>query len=400
MQYILFVIKSALEDFKRSKMQTFLTSLGIMIGVFAVIMLTALGLGLKRYISDQFDALGKNTLFIIPGQVLQGGSFNAESTLGTTFDSKDLANLKRIRDIVAITPMSTKSGNAKGTIKTKFASIFFSSEAFFDISGFEVDKGRFFDATDVSKRAKVLVAGPKIAQDLFGSTSLALDKKVSVDNVNFTIIGILKSKGGGGFGGPDYDSYFFGPYTTGYLYNPLKQFIRFAIKTNPDVSLNAVKDEINTVMLRRYKKDDYSLVEPTQILSVVNSIFGILNTVLVAIASISLLVGGIGIMNIMYVTVSDKTREVGIRRAIGARKIDILYQFLIESVFLSIIGGAIGLGLAYGSVLLVDNFFPAYIDISTVILALGVSSVIGIIFGVLPARKAANLEPVEAIRYE
>jgi len=400
MEYFFFIIKSALEDFKRSKMQTFLTSLGIMIGVFAVIMLTALGLGLKKYISDQFDALGKNTLFIMPGQVLQGGSFNATSVLGTSFDIRDLNNLKRIRDISAITPMSTKSGQAKGTIKTEYTSIFFSSQDFFNIAGIEIDKGKFFENSDVNKRSKVLVAGPKIAQDLFGSTSLALDRKISIDNVNFTIIGIFKSKGGGGVGGSDYDSYFFGPYTTGYIYNPQKQFIRFALKTDPNVSLDTVKNEINTVMLRRYKKDDFSIVEPTQILSVVNSIFGILNTVLVAIASISLLVGGIGIMNIMYVTISDKTREVGIRRAIGARKIDILYQFLIESVFLSIIGGSLGLGIAFGGVLLVDNFFPAYIDLPTVVLALGVSSIIGIIFGVLPARKAANLEPVEAIRYE
>jgi putative ABC transport system permease protein len=400
MEYIYFVVKSALEDFKRSKMQTFLTSLGIMIGVFSVIMLMALGLGLKKYISDQFESLGKNTLFIIPGQVLQGGNFNAASTLGISFDVRDLNNLKRIRDIIAIAPISMKSGQAKGTIKTKYSTLIFSSEDFFNITGIKIDKGRLFDKTDVDKRTKVLVAGPKIASDLFGSAALALDKKVSVDNVNYTVIGIFGSNGSGGGLGNDYDSYFFGPYTTGYIYNPQKQFMRFALKTDPNVSLNTVKDEINTVMLRRYKKDDYSLVEPTQILSVVNSIFAIMNSVLLAIASISLLVGGVGIMNIMYVTISDKTREVGIRRAIGARKSDILYQFLIESVFLSIIGGAIGLGLAFLGVLAVQNFFPAYIDITTVILALGVSSIIGIIFGVLPARKAANLEPVEAIRYE
>jgi len=400
MDYLLFIISTALEDFKRSKLQTFLTSLGIMIGVFAVIMLTALGLGLKKYISNQFDALGTNTLFIAPGKLLEGGGFGASSLLGSRFDIKDLNRLKRIKNIVGIAPLSSKSGEAKGTEKSEFVSMFFTSDDFFSITGFNIDNGRFFDDSDVEKRAKVLVAGPKIAEKLFGSAIEAVGKKVAIDNVNFTIVGVIESKGGGGFGGPDYDSYFFGPYTTGFLFNPDKQFIRFAIKSEEGVQLSEVKDQINKEMLRRYDEDDYSIVEPTEILSVVDSIFGVINMVLVAIASISLVVGGIGIMNIMYVTVSDKTREVGIRRAIGARKKDILFQFLIEAVALSLVGGVIGLLLAFIGVLIVQRFFPAYIDLPSVLLALGVSSAIGIIFGVLPARKAANLEPVEAIRYE
>jgi putative ABC transport system permease protein len=400
MNYFLFIVKSALDDFKRSKMQTFLTSLGILIGVFAVVTLTAMGLGLKKYISDQFDALGTNTLFLAPGKILQSGGFGASSLLGNRFNLKDLNGLKRVRSITSIAPMASKSGTAKGTKKSDYVTIFFSSEAFFDISGFGVDKGRLFDKRDVDKRAKVLVAGPKIAEKLFGSISEAIDKKVTIDNVSFTIIGIIKSKGGGGFGGPDYDSYLFGPYTTGFIFDPDKKFIRFAMKTDPNINILTAKNEVTNEMLKRYKEDEFSIVEPTEILSVVNGIFGILNIVLVAIASISLLVGGIGIMNIMYVTVSDKTKEVGIRRAIGARKNDILFQFIVEAVALSILGGALGLGLAYIGILLVQPFFPAYMDVTSVSLALGVSTVIGVVFGVLPARKAANLEPVEAIRYE
>ena len=139
-----------------------------MIGVFAVIMLTALGLGLKKYISDQFDALGKNTLFIAPGKLLESGGFGASSLLGDRFDIKDLNGLKRIKNIVGIAPLSSKSGEAKGTVESDFVSIFFTSEDFFDITGFTIDRGRFFDKTDIEKRAKVLIAGPKIAEKLFG----------------------------------------------------------------------------------------------------------------------------------------------------------------------------------------------------------------------------------------
>ena len=145
-------MQSAFEDFRRSKMQTFLTSLGILIGVFAVVTLTAMGLGLKKYISDQFDALGTNTLFVAPGQLLESGGFGASSLLGNRFDLKDLNRLKRVRSIKSITPLSSKSGTAKGTKKSEFVTIFFSSDAFFDISGFEIDKGRFLDLHLLERR--------------------------------------------------------------------------------------------------------------------------------------------------------------------------------------------------------------------------------------------------------
>ncbi|NTU74366.1 FtsX-like permease family protein, partial [Candidatus Roizmanbacteria bacterium] len=167
-----------------------------------------------------------------------------------------------------------------------------------------------------------------------------------------------------------------------------------------DVDLATAKTEITNILLKRYKADDFSLIEQTEILNAVSSIFSILNTVLIAIAAISLVVGGIGIMNIMYVTVSERIREIGIRRALGARRFDILAQFMIESVILSLFGGVLGLVFSYLIVLLIQSVFPAYIDLQSVILALGVSSIIGVVFGVLPAKKASDLSPMEAIRYE
>jgi putative ABC transport system permease protein len=401
MKNLVFIFKSAIEDFSRNKLRTFLTSLGILIGVFAVVVLIAMGLGLKKYISDQFEAMGKNTIFLVPGRILSGGGFSGSaSSITGRFDSRDLDTLKRIKNVSKVGPLTLKSTKLIGLLKEDFADIMFSSEVLLEIMGFEMDTGRFFDKTDVTKRAKVVVVGSKIATDYYGSAEDAIGQKVTVDDVKFTIIGVTKSKGGGGMGGPDYDSYLYGPYTTGYIFNPDKKFFRLMVKTENESFVPQVKEDIKNEFLKRHKEEEFSVVEPTELLSAITSIFTVLNTILVAIAAISLVVGGIGIMNIMYVTVSDRIKEIGVRRALGARKSDILYQFLSEAILLSSIGGVLGLSLAYLAVFAVQNLFPAYIDLMSVLLALGISSAIGITFGVFPARKAANLEPVEAIRYE
>ena len=395
MKNIIFIFKSAIDDFSRNKMRTFLTSLGILIGVFAVVVLIALGLGLKKYISDQFESMGKDTIFLVPGRILSGGGFSGSASSFTgRFDNRDLENLREIDDVISVAPIALKSTKIRGLLKEDFADVMFSSETMFDMMGFEVEEGRLFDKSDVNKRAKVVVAGSKIATDFYGGAEEVVGKKITIDDVKFTIIGEIKSKGG------EYDSYLYGPYTTGFIFNPDKKFFRLSAKVENENYVPQVKEDIKKEFLKRYEEEDFSIVEPTELLSAITSIFSVLNTVLVAIAAISLIVGGIGIMNIMYVTVSDRIKEIGIRRAIGARESDILYQFLAEAVLLSSIGGILGLGLAYLAVFAVQSLFPAYIDFMSVILALGISSAIGITFGVLPARKAANLEPVEAIRYE
>lgn len=395
MKNLIFILKSAVDDFSRNKMRTFLTSLGILIGVFSVVVLIALGLGLKKYISDQFESMGKDTLFMVPGRVLSGGGFSGSAASFTgQFDNRDLEKLRRINNVIGVAPIALKSTKIRGLLKEDFADIMFSSESIFDMMGFEAEAGRFFDKTDVSKKSKAVVAGSKIATDFYGSPEEAVGKKITIDDVKFTIIGTIKSKGG------EYDSYLYGPYTTGFIFNPDKKFFRLSAKIENENYVPQVKEDIKKEFLKRYEEEEFSIVEPTELLSAITSIFSVLNLILVAIAAISLIVGGIGIMNIMYVTVSDRIKEIGIRRAIGARKTDILSQFLAEAVLLSSIGGILGLGLAYLAVFAVQNFFPAYIDLISVILALGISSAIGITFGVFPARKAANLEPVEAIRYE
>ena len=401
MSYFLFILKSAVFDFSRNKGRTFLTSLGILIGVLAVILLVAFGLGLRKYIQQQFESLGTNLLRVVPGQILQGGSFRSgPGAFGTIrFDEKDVAILKRIKNAGYVIPVFSKTITIVGGGKNETGDLYASSADIFKGLNLKAKFGEIFTKEAVAKRSKTVVIGPKIAEKLFGSSSLAVGNKIKVEGQSFKVIGVLEPKGGG-FGGPDLDSFVYMPYKTAYIFNPDKKFLAIVVKTDTAESMDTVKAEIKTRLNKRYKEDDFSVIEQAELLSAISSIFSIINLVLVSIAAISLVVGGIGIMNIMYVTVTERIREIGIRRAMGARKVDILSQFLIESVILSLFGGFLGIFIAFLITLFIQQFFPAYIDLNSVLLALGVSSAIGIIFGVFPAKKAADLSPIDAIRYE
>ncbi|MBP6044980.1 ABC transporter permease [Candidatus Woesebacteria bacterium] len=401
MMYFVFLLKTALFNFSRNKGRTFLTSLGILIGVMSVVLLTAAGLGLKKYIQQQFESFGSNTLRIVPGTVIRNGQFRTGgSSVGAIrFDEKDFNNLKRLKVVEDIAPIFTTSSEVIYGKNKEFGDLYATNEDIFPVLNLELQYGELFTKPDVLKRSKVVDIGPKLAEKLFGKAENAVGNTIKIQGTSFKVIGVLKSKGGG-FGGPDLDSFVYLPYRSAYIFNPDKKFLVFAIKFKTGTSIDSIKGDIKEVLLRRYKEDDFSVFEPTQILDALNQIFGTLNIALVAIAAISLVVGGIGIMNIMYVTVTEKTKEIGVRRALGARKNDILFQFLVESVILSLFGGLMGLALSYLIIFAVQSFFPAYVDGQTVALALGISSAIGVIFGVFPAKGAADLSPIDAIRSE
>lgn len=401
MNYFILILKSAFFDFSRNKGRTFLTSLGILIGVLSVILLISFGLGLKRYIDQQFESLAPNLLRIVPGKILQGGQFRASSgSIGVIrFDERDVTSLKRIREADYIIPVFTKSVTATAGKNNEFGDVYSASADVFSALGVRAKYGTLFTREDVDKRTKGIVIGPKIAAKLFSEESLALGRLVKIEGQSFKVIGITESKGGG-FGGPDFDTFLYIPYKVGYTLNPDKKFLAIIVKAESETSIDTVKTKIEEQMLKRYKEDDFSVIKQTELVNAISSIFNVINIVLIAIAAISLIVGGIGIMNIMYVTVTERIKEIGIRRAIGARKQDILYQFIIESVILSLFGGLFGLLLAFIIVFFISKVFPAYIDFNSVLLALGVSSGIGVIFGVFPAKKAADLSPIDAIRYE
>lgn len=395
------LLKFAFADFTRNKTRTLLTSLGITIGVFSVVLLIALGLGLKNFISNQFESLGANLVMVMPGNAFSqesGGNMRSMGTsfMGITFDEQDYLALKRINNIDYLTPLFYKSGVVEGNGQRKTGSIEGANEDIFRLMNLEILVGDPFTKADVQSRSKKTVIGYGLAESLFYDPKDALGKSVDVDNQRFKVIGVAKKKGD-----PDVDDSIIFPYKTTFgTLNPNKTFHAIYAGINSKDKVAEVKEQMKEVLLKKYKKDEFSVVEQTEILNTINQIFTVINAVLVAIGSISLLVGGIGIMNIMYATVTERTKEVGIRRAIGATQKDILMQFLAEAVTLSVLGGILGLLLAIVVVLIIRIFFPASINVFSVIITFAISSGIGVVFGVFPARRAAKLPPIEAIRYE
>ena len=399
MIYFLFIIRSAFEDFYRNKLRTLLTSLGILIGVSSVVLLISLGLGLKAYIKQQFESMGTNLIMIMPGSMSGGGMGGMMSAI--RFDNKDVQTLKRVKNISAVVPFVVKYSKLQSTTESETYELAGSTAEALTVMDVEVEFGRPYTKADVEKGAKVVVLGSKTAEKLYGSAENAVGKTVKLEGQGFKVIGVAKSKGGGGLGMPSVDEHVYMPHSAMISFNPDKKFYAIYLQAMSEDAIPEIITETKKLLIKRYtNEDDFSVLEQTEILNTVNSIFNILNIVLVSIAAISLVVGGVGIMNIMFVSVIERIREIGIRRAIGAQKKDILWQFLAEAVLLSGIGGVLGLLIAAAAVLALRTVLPAYIDLTTVLIALGVSSGVGIVFGVMPAKQAADLSPIEAIRYE
>lgn len=392
------LIKTAMVDFKRNKTRTLLTSLGIMIGVLSVVMLVALGLGLKNYIKEQFESFGTNLIMVMPGQsISEGGLVGSMSGMvgGIEFDERDVSSLKRISEADYVVPIFYKSVVVEAGGE-EIGYVFGTTEEIFELLNLEPLEGEVFTRADVQRKSKKIVLGFKLAEDLFGDPSAAVGRTVRFNNQRFKVMGVVEEKGD-----PEMDTGVYMSYKTTFgSMNPDKTFFTIYLGVASEENIDLVKEEAEETLAKRYDEEEFSVTEQSELLSAVNEIFTMVNGVLVAIGSISLLVGGIGIMNIMYATVTERIKEVGIRRAVGATQRDILLQFLTESVVLSLFGGILGLLLAILIVLIVRQFFPAAINLFSVIITLIISSGIGIFFGVFPARRAAELPPIEAIRYE
>lgn len=401
------LFKSSIRSILKNKSRTVLTSLGIIIGVTSVILLTAIGNGLTVFVSDQFESLGVNTVFVSPGKIFneKGGFSSSGGPAGrfvtVNFTPYDLNTLRRYLKGSTTLPVSVSSIDVKSpnTTKTNITLIgssylYGQSQNLLPASG----NGRWFTKDEEDKKEHVIVLGREIADDLFPAGN-ALGKKIIVKSKNMKVIGVLDKKGSS-FGGPNIDQYTFTPIGNVHEFNGDQKINQIVIKTPSKDVVSQVKKEVNDIMLKKYEKDTFTVFDSSQLLNSINTIISTLTVALAGIAAISLIVGGIGIMNIMLVTVTERTKEIGLRKAIGAYPNAILIQFLIEAIILSCLGGFVGVGLGWLGSLAINNFFPARVTFSSVAIAFGVSALVGIIFGVAPARRASKLSPIEALRYE
>lgn len=389
-----------------NKVRTFLTMLGVIIGVGSVVLLTSIGTGLQLYVADQFEQLGSNTLYVVPGKPFgDGGGFGnqEQAMLETTKATLKIRYLDQIlrnhRDLIADgAATSPFSATVKYKNQSKKAVIFGVSASYPEIQTKEAKNGEWFTEIDENKQAAVVVLGEKISEEVFGDVN-PVGKFIKIDSKSYKVVGLLDTIGGG-FGGPSFDNYVYMPYETLVKRFNTEYIDNFVFKVRDELLVDQAKKEIEKEMEKYLEEDEFTVFDQTQLLDTINSILGVLTAGLGGIAAISLVVGGIGIMNIMLVSVTERTREIGLRKAIGATPNLIMIQFLIEAALLSVFGGMIGVVIAYLGSLALQSFFPAQVTLGAVLLAFSVSAVVGIVFGVAPARKAANLSPIEALRYE
>lgn len=409
MQRIFENIKIAFQALALNKLRSFLTMLGIIIGVGAVVAMLSIGTGAQQMVLQNIQDIGSNLIIITPGSQDRDGGF--EQMLGTVAQ-----NQLKVKDAEAIElhseyvegaiPVILNSSVVSYMGKSLSASIYASSEKALDIYNFEMEEGRFYTASDVANSGNTAVIGQTIIRELFGKRD-PIGEVIKVDQKNFTVVGTIKEMGSNQFG-QDQDNVISVPITTAQnkLYG-LDYINLILAQSKSETVMDQATAEIKTILRRSHnlmpdQENDFTVQSQTQILDIVGTITNIFTITIAGIAAISLLVGGIGIMNIMLVSVTERTREIGIRKAVGAKNRDVLIQFLIESVVLSVSGGIVGIAFAVMVSALLNRFTVLTTSITAypIILAISFSMVVGLFFGIYPAMRAAGLNPIDALRYE
>ena len=402
------LLSTASEALTRNKTRTALAALGIMIGIGAVIALISLGQSSQKSVANQIQSLGSNLVTISPGFTRTGavrGAAGSSSTL-TNADATAIATSTTISGINLVSPELSSRGQIIAGRNNENTQIIGSTATYPSVHAVAVTTGSFLSVADNTQSSRVAVIGPTTATNLFGDATSGVGQSIRINKVTFQVIGITKSKGGTGFQNPD-----------DIVYIPLSvaqkevfgrtSLSSIAIQVKDKTNITNAENQIGYLLLTRHNISspsaaDFTVISQQDIISTASQVTGTLSALLAGIAGISLLVGGIGIMNIMLVTVIERTREIGLRKALGARRQTITSQFIAESIILTFLGGFIGIALGFIISYVASKFLslPFVISWYAVLLAVGVSAAIGILFGWYPARKASLLTPIEALRYE
>lgn len=411
----LFILESGIRALRANRVRSSLTVLGIVIGITAIMLIVSLGEGAQKIILAQIQGLGAETVVLRPGREPSGPSGIAQTLFADSLKKRDiemLARKDRVPDVVALAPVAILSESVSYLGETYRPSIFgWSAEFLLSMGSVKLAKGAPFDEVDIKQDAPVAVIGNKVAKELFGNEE-PLGKNIRIKGKNFRVVGILAPAGGGTFFNPD--DMVVVPYTTALTYLSGKDYYQEVMfrATTPSVVPRVVRDITATLRelhdIDSSEKDDFYIETQQGIMAQVSTILTALTAFLAAVSAIALVVGGVGVMNVMLVSVTERTREIGLRKALGARQRDILAQFLLEATALALLGGVIGIALGAGlgylaSVVLTQQLaldwhfnFP----LSASLLGLGVSAAVGLIFGGYPAWKASRKSPIEALRYE
>lgn len=401
------LFKIALWALANNKLRAFLTMLGIIIGVASVIAMLAIGQGSKKSIQQQISEMGSNMIMIHPGAEMRGGVRQDPSAMQTL----KLENYEKLSEectnLSGISPNVSSSGQLVAGANNYPSSVSGVSMDYLTIRQLTVEQGEMFTENDIRTAAKVCVIGKTIVDNLFPDGSDPIGKVIRCNQIPFRVIGVLKSKGYNSMG-MDQDDVVLAPYSTVMKRLLAQTYLSgiFASALTEDMTDEAV-DEITTILRREHKlketdDDDFTIRTQQELSSMLNTTTDLMTTLLACIAGISLVVGGIGIMNIMYVSVTERTREIGLRMSVGARGVDILSQFLIEAILISITGGLIGVIIGCGASFMIKTIahWPVFIQPWSVLLSFLVCTVTGVFFGWYPAKKAADLDPIDALRYE
>ena len=403
------MLSEAWHAMSANRLRTFLTMLGMVIGVGAVVLMMAIGEGAQQSIKRSIDSMGSNLFVILSGSSSTSGSRSGSGN-SSALNMNDANAIGDLEDINAFAPISTGNAQIVYGGNNWNTSIVGTTPSYFSIRGWNVDSGNLFTDADIRSASRVALVGKTVVENVFGDDVDPIGKTIRIKKSPFLIVGILESKGQS-FDGRDQDDTIIVPITTAQrklFGNQIPGSVRMIMaQAKSEKYMNSAEDAMNDLIRQRHNirenaESDFSIRNLTAMAKTASETAKTMSMLLGAIASISLLVGGIGIMNIMLVSVTERTREIGIRMAIGAREKDILLQFLLEACVISIVGCVIGVGLGLGGAMLVKKMVGAEILISmqSIVLAFSVAASVGVFFGYYPASKAAKLHPIEALRYQ